>query len=48
VIIDNLTRSLGVAIGSAAVSGVFSADKAFEYNTITAEEEASTESMMYL
>ncbi|KAF9100516.1 hypothetical protein BGX29_006515 [Mortierella sp. GBA35] len=46
-IIENLTRSLGVAIGGQA-SVEFSADKAFDYNTSTAEEEASTESMMYL
>ncbi|KAF9121400.1 hypothetical protein BGW39_010566 [Mortierella sp. 14UC] len=46
-IIDNLTRALGVAIGGQA-SAEFSADNAFDYNTSTAEEEASTESMMYL
>ncbi|KAF9301092.1 hypothetical protein BGZ91_009652, partial [Linnemannia elongata] len=46
-IIENLTRALGVVVGD-QTSSVFSADKAFDYNTSTAEEEASTESMMYL
>ncbi|KAF9121893.1 hypothetical protein BGX30_002316 [Mortierella sp. GBA39] len=46
-IIENLTRALGVVVGDQA-SKVFSADKAFDYNTSTTEEEASTESMMYL
>ncbi|KAF8946128.1 hypothetical protein BGZ47_001266 [Haplosporangium gracile] len=49
-IIESLTRALGVAIGGAALASgmLFTADKAFEYNTSTTEEEASTESMMYL
>ncbi|KAF9902957.1 hypothetical protein EC991_004333 [Linnemannia zychae] len=46
-IIDSLTKALGVAIGGQE-SAEFSADKAFDYNMSTAEEEAGTESMMYL
>ncbi|KAK3846024.1 MAG: hypothetical protein J3R72DRAFT_435120 [Linnemannia gamsii] len=46
-IIESLTRALGMAIGGPA-SAEFSADKAFDYNTSTSEEEASVESMMYL
>ncbi|KAF9933548.1 hypothetical protein FBU30_005190 [Linnemannia zychae] len=48
-IIENLTQSLDVAIGgqAAAAAGLL-AEKAFEYNPSTVEEEITTESMMYL